>query len=86
MSGFNDAERAALLALKGIGPRVVARLEAMQINGFADLATRNVDDLCALGAALAGSSCWKNSPQSRAAMKAAIERAQRDITPLTHAQ
>lgn len=84
MSGFSDAERAALLALKGIGPRVVARLEAMRIMGFADLATRDVEDLCAMGAMMAGSSCWKNSPQARAAIKAAIERARQGLSPRAH--
>jgi len=70
-------ERRALLAVKGIGPTVVARLEQMGIESFAHLAKANAIDILAQGASLTGSSCWKNSPQARAAIAAAIGEAQR---------
>lgn len=72
---FPPDERAALLALWGVGPTVVARFEQMGIASLAQLADADVDLLLAHGAALTGSSCWKNSPQARAAINATIERA-----------
>lgn len=70
-------ERQALLAVKGVGPTVVARLEQMDIESLAHLAKANALDILAHGAQLTGSSCWKNSPQARAAITAAIGEAQR---------
>ena len=64
---FAPSERQALLAVKGVGPTVIARLEQMGIESLAHLAR---------GAALAGSSCWNNSPQARTAIHGAIAGAQ----------
>lgn len=69
---FNDSERAALLAVKGVGPTVVQRLEQMGLTSLAALAKADVAEVLASGAGLTGSSCWKNSPQARAAIQAAI--------------
>lgn len=69
---FSDEERALLLAVRGVGPTVVMRLEAMGLHRLAQLADADASDLLAQGAALSGSSCWKNSPQARAAIQAAI--------------
>lgn len=69
---FPPSERRALLAVKGIGPTVIARLEQMGIESLAHLAHANAADILARGAQLAGSSCWKNSPQARAAIHGAI--------------
>lgn len=70
---FAPLEREALLALKGVGPTVVARFEQMGIASFAQLARVDVDHLLAGGASITGSGCWKNSPQARAAITAAIK-------------
>ncbi|WP_231731320.1 helix-hairpin-helix domain-containing protein [Lampropedia cohaerens] len=64
---------------KGIGPTVLARLEQMGIASLAQLAAANVADILARGASLTGSSCWKNSPQARAAIAAAITTAREQI-------
>lgn len=69
---FPAAEHAALLALRGIGPAVIARLEQIGINSLADLAQACTHDILAQAAALVGSTCWKNSPQARAAIDTAI--------------
>lgn len=74
---FPLQERRALLAVKGVGPAVVTRLEQMGIESLAHLAKANALDILAQGAKLTGSSCWKNSPQARAAIAAAIGEAQR---------
>lgn len=69
---FSDQERALLLAVKGVGPTVVRRLEEMGVEDLADLATREAAELCAVASAMLGSTCWRNSPQARAAVAAAI--------------
>ena len=73
---FAPSERQALLAVKGVGPTVIARLEQMGIESLAHLARANAADVLARGAALAGSSCWNNSPQARTAIHGAIAAAQ----------
>lgn len=69
---FNPDERARLLAVKGVGPRVVERLEEIGIANLADLATASARDICTQTAAMLGATCWKNSPQALAAIEAAI--------------
>jgi predicted RecB family nuclease len=69
---FPVSERAVLLAVKGVGPTVVARLEQMGIESLAHLAKANALDIVNTAAANLGSSCWKNSPQARAAVQGAI--------------
>ncbi|RMH93296.1 helix-hairpin-helix domain-containing protein [Lysobacter pythonis] len=78
---FPPDQREALLALMGVGPTVVARLEQMGFGSLRELAAAEPGDVLAGGAALTGSSCWKNSPRARAAIVAAIELARKE----THA-
>ena len=74
---FPPSEHRALLAVRGVGPTVIARLEQMGFESLAHLAGANAADILSRGAALTGSSCWKNSPQARAAIGAAIAAAAR---------
>lgn len=76
---FNEEERAALLAVKGVGPKVVERLESLGISSFAILSGKSADDICAGVAVALGASCWKNSPQARSAIDAAIMRARQGL-------
>lgn len=69
---FSASEAEALLALKGVGPTVIARLEQMGIDSLAVLGESNVSDILAQASAAVGSTCWKNSPQARAAITAAV--------------
>jgi nucleotidyltransferase/DNA polymerase involved in DNA repair len=80
---FNDEERNALLSIKGIGSIVISRLEDLGIDSLKDLADRTTGDICEAVAATLGSHCWKNSPQSRNAISAAIAyaKAQTDRSP-----
>lgn len=73
---FPPAERKALLTVKGVGPSVVARLEQMGIDSLAQLSHASVLDVVSQAAAITGSTCWKNSPQARAAIQNAIAFAQ----------
>jgi nucleotidyltransferase/DNA polymerase involved in DNA repair len=70
---FSLEERTALLALKGVGPTVIARLEQMGIESMGELGKVHVSDILAQASAALGSTCWKNSPQARAAITAAVE-------------
>jgi len=73
---FPPEERQALLAVKGVGPTVVARLEQMGFESLAQLSTANALNIVTQAATIVGSTCWKNSQQARAAIQAAIALAQ----------
>lgn len=70
---FTDKEVQSLLALKGIGKTILQRLQQMGVDDIAKLAAADLDDILEQGAQLTGSTCWKNSPQAKAAITAAIE-------------
>ena len=70
---FLPEERDALLALKGVGPAVVHRLEQMGIASLRQLSAAEPSEIVANAAGLTGSSCWKNSPQARAAIQSAVD-------------
>ena len=72
---FSDSERAALLAVKGVGPTVIKRLEEIGIDTLAELAHYRADTITQRVSDMLRTSCWKNSPQAKAAIEAAILRA-----------
>ena len=74
---FTTEQQTALLAEKGIGKTVLQRRAQMGLDDVEALANADIDEVLTLGAMLTGSSCWKNSPQARAAITTAIIWAQR---------
>lgn len=72
---FNDQERMALLNLKGVGPTVIKRFEEIGIDSFDLLRNFDAEDIAERVAEMLHTTCWKNSPQAKAAVSAAIERA-----------
>ncbi|MEL7613974.1 helix-hairpin-helix domain-containing protein [Halomonas sp. ATBC28] len=76
---FSDPERDALLRVKGVGPTVIKRFEQIGIDSFSELATRQIDEIADLVASMLHTTCWKNSPQSKSAIAAAIARAQQGL-------
>lgn len=72
---FPDDERTLLLTVKGVGPKVIERLEQLGVHTLKDLAAQDAGALCAAAAGLVGSTCWKNSPQARKAIESAIKAA-----------
>ncbi|MBP6562090.1 MAG: recombinase RecA [Neisseriaceae bacterium] len=70
---FTDTDKAALLALKGVGPTVIQRLEEMGFHDLAGLSQANVADITQMAANITGSSCWRNSPQAKAAIAAVLD-------------
>lgn len=77
---FTDEEAQSLLAVKGIGKTVLQRLQQMGLDDVAKLAIADLDNILEQGEKLTGSTCWKNSPQARAAMQAAVVWAQQRQT------
>ena len=71
---FSESETHSLLAQKGIGKTILQRLQQMGLDDTAKLAAAEVDDILQQGAALSGSTCWKNSPQERNRLRCSIHR------------
>ncbi|WP_417553388.1 helix-hairpin-helix domain-containing protein [Marinomonas fungiae] len=76
---FSEQERETLLAVKGVGPTVIKRFEEIGIDSLADLASRQVDEIAEMVASMLRSTCWKNSPQAKATINAAILRARESL-------
>lgn len=76
---FSTPEREALLAVKGVGPTVIKRFEEAGISSLAELATYNADEIAEKVASMLRTTCWKNSPQAKAAIEAAIARAKEGL-------
>lgn len=81
MSGFSATEKAALLALKGVGPTVIARLEQIGFSSFTQLAQADTRDVTKQIADMMGSTCWHNSPQANRAVQAMIDLAKERAKP-----
>ncbi|WP_353847574.1 MULTISPECIES: helix-hairpin-helix domain-containing protein [Snodgrassella] len=72
-----------MLTVKGVGEKMILRLEQMGIDSLAKLAQANPQDITEQAASLVGSSCWKNSPQAKAAISMAVDFARRNIENLS---
>jgi predicted RecB family nuclease len=70
--GFSEVERKALLGVKGVGPTVIKRLEEMGVSSLRELSLCNTHDIITYTANALGSTCWKNSPQAKAAINNAL--------------
>lgn len=70
---FSPEARALLAHAKGVGPTVISRLEQIGYSTLAQLSEASVTDITAQVAAMLGTTCWRNSPQARAAIAAAID-------------
>ena len=77
--GFSADERTLLLAVKGVGPTVVDRLERTGFDSLETLAASDVDSIVKQIVAMLGTICWKNSPQARAAIDDSIAAAKVSI-------
>ncbi|WP_394537884.1 helix-hairpin-helix domain-containing protein [Lysobacter enzymogenes] len=69
---FSESERQRLLALKGVGETVIARLEQAGYGSLNALAGADPARICAQVAGMLRASCWGNSPQARAAISAIV--------------
>lgn len=71
--GFCAEERTRLLALKGVGPTVVSRLEQIGFSSLAQLADEEAATVTKQISQWIGSTCWHNSPLARSAIQAVID-------------
>jgi hypothetical protein len=71
-TGFAPGERARMLALKGVGPAVVQRLEEIGFRALAEFRGADAGIVTRRVADHMGSTCWHNSPLARAAIRAII--------------
>lgn len=78
---FPEDEKQAMLQLKGVGPTVITRLEALGFSKLSELADQAPKDITFQIAQMLRSTCWHNSPQANTAINAVIElaKARRDI-------
>jgi hypothetical protein len=70
--GFSTVEKEKMLALKGVGATVIARLEQIGFSSLSQL--ERVDSLVITKqiSELMGSTCWHNSPQALGAISAIV--------------
>ncbi|MFH6975182.1 recombinase RecA [Neisseria sp. 23W00296] len=77
---FTEAQTASLLAVKGVGKTVLQRLQQMGLDDAEKLAAADPADILQQGAALTGSTCWKNSPRAKAAIAAVVAWAKKTVS------
>ena len=75
--GFSAIEREKMLALKGVGATVVARLAQIGCSSLSQLAGEVPAVVTKQISQMMGSTCWHNSPQARGAIQAVIALAQK---------
>ena len=80
---FSAADRAALLAARGVGATVIARLEQLGYRSLSQLAEATPEGVTRQVADMLGATCWRNSPQARAAITGAIAVARAHSSPRT---
>lgn len=76
---FSQEEREELLKIKGVGETVIKRLEQIGITSLNLLAQSTTVEITETVADILQTTCWKNSPQAKMAIDAAIKYA-KDIT------
>ncbi|SUC28001.1 Uncharacterised protein [Providencia rustigianii] len=69
---FSEEEKQLLLSVKGVGPIVIGRLEQMGFSSLQQLSDASYEEILISGAALTGSSCWKNSLKRKRQLKARL--------------
>ncbi len=75
IEGCASALHRVCMAAKRMTGRL-GRLEQMGFESLSHLSKANALDIVSQASAIVGSNCWKNSPQARAAIQAAIALAQ----------
>jgi nucleotidyltransferase/DNA polymerase involved in DNA repair len=71
--GFGAEERQLMLALKGVGPTVVERLEQLGFSSLSDVAGSDPAAINRAVAQMLHASCWANSPMARSAIAAVVD-------------
>jgi hypothetical protein len=74
---FNEADRQAMLKLKGVGATVISRIEQLGFYSLAQLKDQEAETITKQISQMMGSTCWHNSPQARASIQAVIDLAKK---------
>lgn len=74
---FTESDKQKMLAIKWVGASVIARLEQLGFSELAQLKNETPENLARQVSEMLGSSCWRNSPQARAALQGIIDLASR---------
>jgi len=69
---FSKEEKQELLKVKFVGEVVIKRFEQIGIDSLEKLSKSKVEEITDIISDILGSSCWKNSPQSKKAVSNAI--------------
>ena len=78
---FSAEERESMLALKGVGPTVIDRLEQIGFGALADVAGSDPQAINRTVAQMLNASCWANSPLAKNAIRAVVELANMKRAP-----
>jgi hypothetical protein len=70
---FNEADRRAMLQLKGVGEMVISRIEQLGFYSLTQLQNQEAEIITKQISQMMGSTCWHNSPQARASIQAVID-------------
>lgn len=70
---FSEAEKLAMLKLKGVGLTVISRLEQIGFHSLADLSNQDAAIITKQISKMIGSTCWHNSPRARSSIQAVID-------------
>ncbi len=76
---FSPEEQERLRTVKGVGPKVIERLEQLGFSSLEELAAADVAEITQMISQELGSTCWRNSPQARAAIEGAIQLARESV-------
>lgn len=77
--GFSVQQTEQLLALKGVGPTVLKRLEEIGLDSYEQLSEASVEEIVETVASMLRTTCWKNSPQAKAAIQQVIDCAKASV-------
>ena len=69
---FSETEKAKMLAIKGVGATVIARLEQIGFSSLAELKDAEPLVITKQISQMMGSTCWHNSPLAKNAIAAII--------------
>lgn len=70
---FNEADRQAMLQLKGVGETVISRIEQLGFYSLTQLQNQEAEIITKQISQMIRSTCWHNSPQARASIQAVID-------------
>lgn len=75
---FSEQEKSLMLAVKGVGPTVISRLEQIGFSSLSQQVSAEAEQVTKQIAQMKEATCWRNSPQARAAIEGVIELAKRE--------